>query len=88
MPKCKGCDCDIKRNLVIVEEAQGYRAVKILGIETEPANFSADDSDENTEFELLVSDMDEGDVYFEFECYQCDKCHIEYTAEEVKEIFS
>ena len=84
---CK-CGCDLRQNLVIVEEAQGYKATKIIGIETDPENFTADDSDESTEFEIFTGEEDEGDIYFEFECYQCDKCHIEYGWDEIKEIFA
>lgn len=93
--KCKGCNADITKNLVMVEETYGDRATKIIGIETDPENFSSernmdrDASDiKDGEFEIILGDTDEGDVWFDDESYQCSACHTEYTWEEIKEIFS
>ena len=93
--KCKNehCVCDITKNLVMVEDAYGERATRVLGIETDPENFSSDaymDGDGGTkegDFETILGDVIDEDIWFEHAFYQCNKCHREYSWEEIKEIF-
>ena len=91
--KCKGCNADITKNLVMVEDAYGDRATRVLGIETDPENFSSDaymDGDGETkegDFETILGDVIDEDIWFEHAFYQCNKCHREYSWEEIKEIF-
>ena len=92
--KCKGCNADITKNLVMVEDAYGDRATRVLGIETDPENFSSDaymDGDGETkegDFETILGDVIDEDIWFEHAFYQCNKCQREYSWEEIKEIFT
>ena len=68
--KCKGCNADITKNLVMVEDAYGERATRVLGIETDPENFSSDaymDGDGETkegDFETILGDVIDNDVFY------------------------
>ena len=91
--KCKGCNEDITKTLVMVEEAYGDKITSIIGIETDPENFTSeeyaysDKEPEEGDFEIVLGGESDPDVWFEFSHYQCNTCKTEYSWDEIKEIF-